>query len=84
MTGNCLLHCWQTCRDAASDLRFCDGVQLFGIMAIEVKRKAPTAHTVLEIIRECYPSQTCSACAAWYDAACCSGHLAPPGQVQAW
>jgi hypothetical protein len=31
--------------------------QLFGIMAIEVKRKAPTAHTVLEIIREYSPSQ---------------------------
>lgn len=36
-------------------------MQLFGIMAIEVKRKAPTAHTVLEIIREASSSQTCSA-----------------------
>ncbi len=26
-------------------------ILLFGILAIEVKRKAPTAHTILEIVR---------------------------------
>jgi len=36
-------------------LRFdCDQVMLFGIMAIEIKRKAPYAHTVCEIVKARY------------------------------
>ena len=42
--------------EAACWLRYAAGatiqILLFGILAIEVKRKAPTAHTVLEIISE--------------------------------
>lgn len=37
------------------DCRYAAGatiqILLFGILAIEIKRKAPTAHTMLEIIR---------------------------------
>lgn len=43
-------------------------ILLFGILAIEIKRKAPTAHTVLEIVSECPESYTlivwCSCCFA--------------------
>ena len=45
--------------EAACWLRYAAGatiqILLFGILAIEVKRKAPTAHTVLEIISEHLP-----------------------------
>ena len=34
-------------------------ILLFGILAIEVKRKAPTAHTVLEIISKLLPARRC-------------------------
>lgn len=37
-------------------------ILLFGILAIEVKRKAPTAHTVLEIISAPPPLLTHSPC----------------------
>ena len=39
-------------------------ILLFGILAIEVKRKAPTAHTVLEIISESLPQSSCLPCPA--------------------
>jgi len=39
-------------------------ILLFGILAIEVKRKAPTAHTVLEIISESLPQSSCLSCPA--------------------
>ena len=41
-------------------------ILLFGILAIEVKRKAPTAHTVLEIISESPPTCHPLRCLIWH------------------
>ena len=47
-------HFWALC-EPSLHCRYAAGatiqILLFGILAIEIKRKAPTAHTMLEIIR---------------------------------
>ena len=57
--------------EAACRLRYAAGatvqILLFGILAIEVKRKAPTAHTVLEIISK-HRSRTLTALVAYWQA----------------